>query len=321
MCKLRFSILLLGIFGPLLSFSQYAPPAGQVGTTAIHKDSMDIVNWAQGVYDFVPGPVNISNGPTPVASYGDATSALGYAEGDGTNVVSLGDGGMITLFFQLPIQNGSGPDFAVFENGFSDDFLELAFVEVSTDGIKFVRFPAHSVTQTSTQVGSFGSLDATEINNFAGKYRQGYGTPFDLEELTDSTGIDLNNIQYIRIIDVVGSIDHAYASFDSYGNAVNDPFPTGFESGGFDLDGIAVIHENFDFAGIAEKEIIQIYPNPSQGQIWVKGVTGEVTIYNSAGQLILSKYIDGNEQIDLSEFGSGLYFINIGDYNQKLLIH
>ena len=44
-------------------------------------------------------------------------------------------------------------------------------------------------------------------------------------------------------------MNNLYASYDSQGNIINDPFPTPFETGGFDLDAIGVIHS---FVGIQE---------------------------------------------------------------------
>ena len=81
--------------------------------------------------------------------------------------------------FSTPIFDGANWDFAVFENGFSDTFLELAYVEVSSDGINYFQFPCTSYTQDTLQIGGFGSVDATKIDNLAGKYRAHYGTPFD----------------------------------------------------------------------------------------------------------------------------------------------
>ena len=107
--------------------------------------------------------------------------------------------------------NREGYDFVVFENSLNDHFLELAFVEVSSDGIHYVRFPATSNTPTDKQVGGFGSLDPTKINNLAGKYRIGWGTPFDLSEVEGDDKVDVNAIRYVKIIDVVGSIDTLYA--------------------------------------------------------------------------------------------------------------
>ncbi len=136
----------------------------------------------------------------------------------------------------------------MFENGFSDNFLELGYVEVSSDGTHFARFSSVSATSTAAQIGGFGSLDPTNLYNLAGKYRAGYGTPFDLAELAGTKNLDVNNVQFVRVVDVVGRIDAAPGnpaytpSLDSQGNIINDPYPTAFASGGFDLDGIGVLN-------------------------------------------------------------------------------
>lgn len=221
----------------------FAPPAGQSGSTAIPNNSPAIVGWASGFQNLVRGPQNIANPGSGPASAGSGSEALGFAQGNSSNIVSLGDGGQITLTFDLPITNGAGFDFAVFENGFADTFLELALVEVSSNGSDFVRFPAVSLTPDSPQVGSFGALDATNLENLAGKYRGGYGTPFDLDQVAGlSPAVDANNIHYVRIVDVVGTIDPTFGTLDSLGNLINDPYSTAFASGGFDLDGVAVLH-------------------------------------------------------------------------------
>jgi hypothetical protein len=230
----------------------YAPAAGQSGSTAIANTSPLFVEWASEVIQTTRGPVDIANPGAGLASFGLPSEALGVAEGNTSNIVSLGDGGQITLGFAHPITDGPGADFAVFENGFADNFLELAFVEVSSDGSQFARFPAVSLTQTSTQIGSFGSLDPTNLNNLAGKYRVGFGTPFDLGELAGvSPAVDLAAIRFVRVIDVVGSINPVFARLDSLGNRINEPYPTAFASGGFDLDGVGVLHMVPEPASIA----------------------------------------------------------------------
>ena len=221
----------------------FAPAAGQPGSTAVANTSGDIVAWASEFSDLVRGPLDIANPGAGVASFGTGAEALGYADGVSANVVSLGDGGRITLAFSDAIFDGPGADLAVFENGFSDTFLELAYVEVSSNGSDFARFEATSLTSTSAQVGPFAPLDPTDLNNLAGKYRAGFGTPFDLAELAGaSPAVDVNAIRFVRIVDVVGSIDPLHGTLDSIGNLVNDPYPTAFSSGGFDLDGVAAMY-------------------------------------------------------------------------------
>lgn len=212
----------------------FAPAAGQTGSTAIHMNDPAIVAWATGWQDYNPGPGVDLQWQTP-------EKALGKAVGDSFDIVSLGDQGTITLSFNGYIFDGPGYDFAIFENSFSDTFLELAFVEVSSNGIDFFRFDAFSFTPSP--VSAFGSVDPTNIHNLAGKYRQGWGTPFDLAELSGIAGLDINAVQFIRLVDIKGD-GSEFDSFPAeYGgpNPIYDPYRT-VGSAGFDLDAIGVIH-------------------------------------------------------------------------------
>lgn len=206
----------------------YAPAAGQVGSTAISMSSPSFVGWATGYQDYLPGTDVDPSFQTP-------WKALGPATGGSTDVVVLGDSGSITLTFGSFIVNGLGADFAVFENSFSDTFLELAWVEVSSNGTDFFRFPNFSLTQSP--VSSFGAVDPTDLDGLAGKYRAGYGTPFDLDILKTVPGLDVNAVRYVRIVDIVGD----GTALDSLGRAIYDPHPTRV-SAGFDLDAVGVIH-------------------------------------------------------------------------------
>ena len=219
--------------------------------------------------NFSPGPQNIAINGT-LANFGSTANALGPSDATIDSpypVVSLGDGGSITLSFALPITNGSGADFAVFENGFplngvpNAAFLELATVSVSSDGVHFFTFPSVSLTQTSTQInGNSGTLDPRNLYNLAGSATVGNGTPFNLDDLSSITSpyLNINAITQVRVTDVIGNINTAlgagtYTMDDAsnpifngaYGttnNIINDPYPTPFSSGGFDLDAIGVLN-------------------------------------------------------------------------------
>ncbi len=302
----------------------FAPPAGLKGSTAIAKDSSVFKAWATNI-DVIRGWRDISIKDSGRASYGLTTNAIGKAGENG--LVSLGDGGVATLTFAKPITNGAGADFAVFENGFLDTYLELAFVEVSSDGKRFVRFPATSYTDTTLQVGPFGSLDTKMINNLAGKYRAGFGTPFDLQELKDSAGININTITHVRIIDVVGSIDKKYATRDSEGNIINDLWPTTFSSSGFDLDAVGVINESglIVVEAALPSNSINVYPNPvAQGsRLFLSGSFEEITykLYHTSGGLV--KNGKGNN-VEIENIDKGLYLLvvntDLGQWNKKIVI-
>lgn len=299
-------IYALLIFSAFTVQAQFAPPVGQNGTTAIAHDSSIVNYWLEDAV-LVRGYEDIAVGGN-LASHG----AEANAEGEADNVVvSLGDSGYVTYILPNPIMNHDGYDFAVYENSFSDDYLELAFVEVSSsDGQNFVRFPATSNIQTTTQVDAFGLTDATEIHNLAGKYRGYYGTPFELDDLADSNNVDINAITHIRVVDVVGSIDPNYGTRDHLGNLINDPYPSAFASGGFDLDGVAILKPYS--LSIRENELnISVYPNPAQDHITIEiEEPGLIEIYSIGGQLVYrEEMVKQKNTIDLNAWDSGVYFL------------
>ena len=310
----RISILLLALV-PTMLWAQFAPEAGVAGTTAMHADSSAFVAWATGV-EVERGPMNITDPSLGMASFGpDLSVALGKPGGT-MDVVSLGDGGSATLTFASPIYNGPGPDFAVFENGLVNAqdnticFLELAFVEVSSDGVNFFRFPAVSKVQNTEQLGGFDCIHASLIHNFAGKYAVFYGTPFDLDEVEDNALLNKNKITHVRIIDVVGNIDPEYASYDSEGHAVNDPWPTPFNSCGFDLDAVGVIYDiaHYDVPE-SQMEAVAVYPNPVKDRMTVQAENLQsVEVYNLVGQLVMTST---SSVIDMNDMNEGIYFVRV----------
>lgn len=307
----------MSILSISLTYAQsFAPPPGFLGSTAIHKDSSVIIGWASSA-QITRGPLNIQSPGLGDASYGVDMDALGVAD---NLVVSLGDGGEALITFNSPIANGAGPDFAIFENGFANNYMEFAFIEVSSDGINFTRFDAVSETPSLIQIDNFSFSDCAYINNLAGKYRVFYGTPFDLEELVGTAGLNVNNITHIRLIDVVGSIDHSFGTFDSQGNIINDPYPTEFESGGFDLDAVGVIHDAQSI-GIEENELFtSVYPNPVTSSVQCK-VNGAVhyTLFSTNGRAIFSGEALNEFQLDLSELSQGIYYLQVNEETIRLV--
>jgi hypothetical protein len=277
--------------------AQYAPAAGVEGSMAVHKDSSIIAAWATEC-NVERGFIKISdttltyNGSNR-ASQGSPSDVTGVADG---GVVSLGDSGIAVISFKRPVKNGPGPDFAIFENGFQAQeppqhyFLELAFVEVSSDGDHYVRFPAVSESPAAPQLRNFGQLDPTHIHNLAGKYVANYGTPFNLDDVKDNAQIDVSKITHIKILDVIGSVKQSYASYDSKGNIINDPWPTPFATGGFDLDAVAAIHLQEELStglNALHNNSVEIYPNPVK-----KGQRMHLNLVSMATKNVVIRLID-----------------------------
>jgi hypothetical protein len=251
------------------------------------QDSNAVANpifrgWATEVVSYQPAP-------GLAGQWSDPSMALGPATGSNIDIVSLGHlnqeqigqgmaPGQITLLFSDPIRQGGGYDFVVFENAFISSadwgnglfagqmFAELAYVEVSSNGVDFVRFPAVSLTPEA--VGRYGTIEIGYVYNLAGKHPNANGictgTPFDLQEIADDPDVvaglvDVNDIKYVRIVDVPGSgdfLDEAamhidpgtWPVWDFY--ADNHPIYDAWDastapdpSGGFDLEAVGVLRE------------------------------------------------------------------------------
>ena len=329
--RILIAILLTGFLSQQV-IAQFAPAAGQPGSTALRADSSCFINWASKCH-VQRGLKQINLPDSGYASVGSAQSAIGQASTNG--VVSLGDGGIATLTFDPPISDGNGFDFAIFENTFLDSFLELAFVEVSTDSQSWARLPNESLTQTKTQTAAFGYTQPTKIHNLAGKYRHPYGTPFDLQDVAMMSNIRINEIRYVRIIDVVGSIDTLYAQRDSKNRIINDPWPTPFASSGFDLDAVGVINQ-------AAKNSSETYPNQFKRPLYFNTTSNsihvvttantgedqqknELNVYNMAGQICFKIPLD-NAKSAIHEIQIpiiltvGTYIAQYKNYSIKIIL-
>lgn len=170
------------------------------------------------------------------ASYGQESlpgvvlgAPVGGGEGKGgVDVLSLGCGGSITLFFDGPgIVDGAGPDLIIFENAFeagSTSFIEPARVLVSADGVDWRAFACEPSEGVPTGCAGLTPVIAAPGNRVdptdpavAG------GDAFDLAE------VGLSLARYVRLIDV--SVEH-YGAETWCGGA----------GGGFDLDAVAAVH-------------------------------------------------------------------------------
>lgn len=268
--------------------------------------------WAAEVVSYLPAP-------GLAARWTDPSMALGPVTGSFADIVSLGDlgqqqidqgvpPGQITVLFSEPIREGNGYDFVVFENGFAASadwdegsvagqmFAELAYVEVSSNGQDFVRFPAVSVTAERVDF-LLGTIETSRVHNLAGKHANAYGTctgtPFDLSEIADhpdviSGLVDVNEITYVRIVDIPGSGDfydeavmhinpNTWPDWDFYANnhPIYDAWNTSLApidpSGGFDLEAVGVLEEqeysaDINLDGIVDESDLELLESALQSR-------------------------------------------------------
>lgn len=179
--------------------------------------------------------------------------------GAGSHVLTLGSGGDVTLGFDVTITNGPGADFVVFENGFEFNgqiYPEMAMVEVSTNGVDFARFPIRYDGPQGPFASVFELLDWGVYSGLTGAIPplanvdtntldpfnpvEGGGEAFDLDDLSDhplvhSSLVDLNQIHYVRLVDLVAGQELDFRLVPVW--------DSGGPDGNADIDAVAVIHD------------------------------------------------------------------------------
>jgi hypothetical protein len=322
---MKYKILLITLLIGKFSYAQFDPQVLFGSTKAIYRDSSMIKGWAT-VCNVSRGWQNYSDTSLGKATVG--SEYYGTLKADGS-VISLGDSGIAILQFDNPISDKEGPDFCVFENGFtlgnaqSDSHMELAFVEVSSDGIHYVRFPATSYIDTTVQLGNFDGSNATLVDGLAGKYVSGYGTPFDLNIFAALSSINIGKITHVKLIDVVGNKDAQYPARDKNGRKIIDPWPTPFAASGFDLDAVGVINQLYA-TNVLEKEepTISVYPNPvKMGEnIILNNLNNpaQISLVNKLGEAVFYSVSNNQKVIETNNFEAGIYVLTVTQNKQTI---
>ena len=217
-------------------------------------------NYATAVFSASPG----------FGATGDPTVTLGAPAGGGlyagsTDTYSLGVGGELVLELGLPAYDGPGTDLLVCENPFYVNgttlaYAEAVFVEVSTDGTTFARFPTRFVGPPGPY-SPFQGLVPAWFSGFAGAMPvlvvpatggdpldivSAGGDAFDFADLASepavlSGAVDLDDVRYVKLVDAVAGQAH-----DSQGTLVWDVgFPT-LDSA--DIDALVAVHNQGSYS-------------------------------------------------------------------------
>lgn len=185
------------------------------------------------------------------------SNVLGGPQGQGLgagslDVLTLGEGGSVVLGFDVTIVDGPGADLTVWENGFvvggSSVFAEILYVEVSSNGTDFARFPT-SYPGSGSKMGSFRGLSggmpglANVVTNTISPFDAAVsgGESFDLADLASdplvtSGTVDLGAIAFVRLVDVLAG------ESDAQGVALPG-------DGAPDVDAVAVLNGGFEVLG------------------------------------------------------------------------
>jgi hypothetical protein len=205
-----------------------------------------VISFSQGIAaDEGYGNPNVVLGAPPAAdSYGYPIS-ITYAPWEATDVVSLGNGGSITIAFDHQVMNNPanveyGTDFLVFGNSFfatdwqSDgriigEYFEPAKIEVSQDGVNFYEIAntfADALYPYTASAGNF--VHATPVgieymNRQPGDVEADYlgGCGGAQVDISNAIGASLDWIMYVRVTDIAG--DNGIADVTGFADVVPEP--------------------------------------------------------------------------------------------------
>jgi hypothetical protein len=212
------------------------------------------------------------------------------------DVVSLGNGGVITLRFDLPvICDGPGADLSVFENAFHVStidgpiFEEYGIVAVSQDGVHFLEFPYDPITHAGL-AGRTPVLSSPDNGIDPLDPSVSGGDQFDLADL------GLAWAAYVRITDP--------------GDAIPDPgnrIPPG-DKGGFDLDALAALHACDPNAGASATPTFtptptvagETSPTPT-ADVSTPTTTSPTPTTTATAPTVRAGDLDGNGRVDAAD--------------------
>lgn len=254
--------------------------------------------------------------PFNVLGLPDTTAKPNIPSSDPSQICSIGiDGEIILGFIKNPIIDGYGFDFIVFENVMEmydgKLFVEPAKISVSKDNINYLDFPFDTLT-----LKGCAGITPTIGNKILSDPLNSGGDKFDLAIV----GID--TVKFIKIKDISNLVL----------KNKQHPFYHPLISG-FDLDAVVAINfvaknnTSIQNTHTITSTKLNIYPNPTNGQLFIKINTKSNTnikleIYNILGDKVLSQntYLQsGLNHIPLYLYNltSGIYVIQIVGNNLK----
>lgn len=135
---------------------------------------------------------------------------------------------------------------------------------------------------------------------------------------------------YEEVFAIPGDGCYDFTIFDAGGDGLTGSGIYGVKAGtktlfsgkGFgEADSNEFSYEVYASAEEVQEETISVYPNPTTGVVNIV-CQGEqvVTVYNMAGQCVYRGLAQGELQIDLGVYGSGVYAVNVADKSWRTVV-
>lgn len=177
-----------------------------------------------------------------------------------------------------------------------------------------------------TTYGDGSSIGCFAINNEGEAYAMGYDSE------TGNYGfctLDLTNVRLTLMKEFDGVADLAFdlSTGELFGFSMYRTYYNNHENGdkfylgalgddnGFIVTSPFMV---YDWDAVAESNVesVNLYPNPTQGQVTVEG-TGVLSVVNMLGQTVLTQEIEGQATIELTK---GMYIVRLNNAISKVIV-
>ena len=131
----------------------------------------------------------------------------------------------------------------------------------------------------------------------------------------------------MRVIDVVGSINPQYGTYDAFGHLINDPFPTITYSAGFDLDGVAVLNDGTSGIDPVANNTLRLFPNPANHSVVLsfdaQPQRTTAALYDMTGRTVATIPVEAGATtitLNTTNLAKGVYMLHLAGNVEKLVI-
>ena len=197
----------------------------------------------------------------------------------------------------------------------STEWVEL-LVEEETTNIKVFIIQDQWGEQTTWNIVN----SAGEIVAEGGPYQHLAGSGSTQVNVANITDLPANECYMFTIFDNNNNgICCAYGDGYYYIKDANgNKFIEGAGDFGSEASHVFSIKNPMDVESVAQ-ETLKVYPNPANDYLMVEGEMSTVEVYNTIGQRLMAKTVNGNStRISLSDFSNGIYFLRVNNNGEVI---
>ncbi len=232
-----------------------------------------------------------------------------------------GDKTLMSFDMELPFGTFDGTLNIVEANGEPYEY-QVAFQATCEEWIEFqVEEEGTTTLKVYVIQDQFGEQITWDIINSAGE-TIAEGGPYQHLMGSGSTQPNVKTIDDVPVNDC-----YLFRIYDNNGNGICCNYGNGYY---YVRDGHGNMifggEGNGDFGEMASQQFslvnttgvenqvehsLKVYPNPANQTLNVEGELTSIEVYNTVGQCLLSRKVNGNTQIDLSNYSNGMYFLRV----------